>query len=226
MNTRRSRTRTCAACAIAALLGALAGAPVAFADAAPGIIVHEHRTEPVAGFGSLNVHVWRRGAEVQVVALDAREIVRVLRTGTLGDDTVEALGAMGGLPTARTRTIDADGAVTVEVCDEVACAQAIAARGAAIAARTRFEALTREQTAGEPPRNMVRMCPIREAGAGAVTAPNAAWVSAGAQAPCRWHIVATGTLGTWPGDEFSALIRVGDAVFQADRAVLDPVHGG
>ena len=75
------------------------------ADKAHGVTVQEHHTQPVPGFGPLTVHVWQHGTRVQIVALDEREAMVVLRSGTISDDVPVHLEPMRAVPTARTRTI-------------------------------------------------------------------------------------------------------------------------
>ena len=226
MRHRRSNWQTTAALAGATVLSALAvEGPARAADEAQGVIVHEHRTEPVPGLGPLTVHVWQYGTRVQIVALDDRGAMVVLRSGTTADDVSDHSAPMRGLPTARTRTFGANGAVVIEECASTECAQAIADRASALAAQTHFRTTSIERTARKTRPIMVRMCPIDGDDAAAI-ATNAAWAWAGAYAPCKWRVVPAGALADWPVAEQSARVRVGNTVFQMDRAVLKPVHGG
>ena len=226
MRDRRSKLKIAMTLAGATLLSAYAvQGRAGVADAAQGVIVHEHRTQPVPGFGALTVHVWRHGTRIQIVALDERGAVVVLRSGTIGDGLPVDLVPMQGVPTARTRTIRANGVMAVEECASTDCAQAIADRASALAAQTHFRATPIEHAAGSTQRVVVRMCPI-DGDDGAAIETNATWAWAGAHAPCKWRLVPAGALGDWPVAERSARVRVGDTVFQMDRAVLDPVHGG
>ena len=226
MRDRRSKLKIAMTLAGATLLSAYAAEGHAgAADAAPGVIVHEHRTQPVPGFGALTVHVWRHGTRIQIVALDERGAIVVLRSGTIGDGRSVDLVPMQGVPTARTRTIRANGAMAVEECASTDCAQAIAIRASALAARTHFRATPVKRAAGTTQRVVVRMCPIDSDDSAAIET-NASWAWAGAYAPCKWRLVPAGALADWPVAERSARVRVGDTVFQVDRAVLNPVHGG
>ena len=226
MRDRRSKLKIAMTLAGATLLSAYAAEGYAgAADAAQGVIVHEHRTQPVPGFGALTVHVWRHGTRIQIVALDDRGAIVVLRSGTIGDGRSVDLVPMQGVPTARTRTIRANGAMAVEECASTDCAQAIAVRASTLAARTHFRATPVERAAGTTQRVVVRMCPIDGDDSAAIKT-NAAWAWSGAYAPCKWRLVPAGALGDWPEAERSARVRVGDTVFQVDRAVLNPVHGG
>ena len=226
MRDRRSKLKIAMTLAGATLLSAYAAEGHAgAADAAQGVIVHEHRTQPVPGFGALTVHVWRHGMRIQIVALDERGAVVVLRSGTIGDGPPVDLVPMQGVPTARTRSIRANGGMAVEECASTDCAQAIADRASALAAQTHFRATPVEHVAGSTQRVVVRMCPI-DGDDSAATETNAAWAWAGAHAPCKWRLVPAGALADWPVAERSARVRVGDIVFQVDRAVLNPVHGG
>ncbi len=226
MRDGRNIWRTATALAGATLLSALAAQSNAgVTDETRGVIVHEHRTQPVPGFGPLTVHVWQHGTRVQIVALDEGGAMVVLRSGTIGDDAPGHLTPMRGVPAARTRTIGSDGTVAVEECASTDCAQAIAVRASALAAQTDFRANPNERAAGSTRRNVVRMCPVDGDDASAV-ATNAAWAWAGAYAPCKWRLVPAGALADWPTAGRSARVRVGDTVFQMDRAVLNPVHGG
>ena len=226
MRDRRSNWQTAAALAGATLLSAFAAEGNAGAAAeAQGVVVHEHRTQPVPGFGPLTVHVWQRGIRIQIVALDERGAMVVLRSGTIGDGGPVHMAPMRGVPAARTRTIGANGTMAVEECTSTDCAQAIAARASALAAQTHFRATPTERTANTTPRVVVRMCPIDGDDSTAI-ATNAAWAWAGAYAPCKWRLVPAGALAEWPAAGRSARVRVGDTVFQMDRTVLQPVHGG
>ena len=227
MRDRRSNWQTAAALAGATLLSAFAAEGNAgAADVAQGVIVHEHRTQPVPGFGPLTVHVWQHGTRIQIVALDEHGTMVVLRSGTIGDGASVHPVPMRGVPMARTRTIGADGTAAVEECASTDCAQAIAVRASALAAQTNFRATAIERPGSTTPRILVRMCPI-DGDDSAAIATNAAWAWAGAYAPCKWRVVPAGALADWrPVAERSARVRVGDTVFQMDRAVLQPVHGG
>ena len=226
MRNSRSNWQTAAALAGATLLSAFAAEGNAGAtDEARGVIVIEHRTQPVPGFGPLTVHVWQHGTRIQIVALDERGAMVVLRSGTIGDGGSVHAAPMRGVPAARTRTIGADGTVAVEECASTDCAQAIAVRASAIAAQTNFRATAIERPGSMTQRVVVRMCPI-DGNDSAAIATNAAWAWAGAYAPCKWRVVPAGALADWPVAERSARVRVGDTVFQMDRAVLQPVHGG
>ena len=226
MRDRRSNWQTAAALAGATLLSAFAAEGNAgAADVVRGVIVHEHRTQPVPGFGPLTVHVWQHGTRIQIVALDEHGTMVVLRSGTIGDGASVHPAPMRGVPMARTRTIGADGTAAVEECASPDCAQAIAVRASALAARTNFRATAIERAASTTQRVVVRMCPI-DGDDSAAVATNAAWAWAGANAPCKWRVVPAGALADWPVAERSARVRVGDTVFQMDRSVLQPVHGG
>ena len=226
MRDRRSNWQTAAALAGATLLSAFASEGNAgAADEAQGVIVHEHRTQPVPGYGPLTVHVWQHGTKIQIVALDERGAMVVLRSGTIGDGASVHPVPMRGVPMARTRTIGADGTAAVEECASTDCAQAIAVRASALAAQTNFRATAIERPGSTTPRILVRMCPT-DGDDSAAIASNAAWAWAGAYAPCKWRVVPAGALADWPVAERSARVRVGDTVFQMDRAVLQPVHGG
>ena len=226
MRDRRSNWQTATALAGATLLSAFAAESGAgAADEARGVTVHEHRTQPVPGFGPLTVHVWQHGTRIQIVALDERGAMVVLRSGTIGVGEPVDLAPMRGVPSARTRTIDANGTMAVDECESTHCAQAIAVRASALAAQTHFRANPNERAAGSTRRSMVRMCPVEDDDSTAVVT-NAAWAWAGAYAPCKWRLVPGGALADWPSAERSARVRVGDTVFEMDRAVLQPVHGG
>ena len=226
MRDRRSNWQTAAVLAGATLLSALAAEGHAgVAEEVKGVTVHEHRTQPVPGLGPLTVHVWRHGTRVQVVALDEGGAMVVLRSGTIGDGVSVHPAPMRGALGARTRTIGADGTVAVEECTSTDCAQAIAVRASALAARASFRGTPVERAARTARRTVVRMCPM-DGGDGAAVATNAAWARAGAGAPCKWRVVPAGALADWPVAGRGARVRVGDTVFQVDRAVLQPVHGG
>ena len=226
MRNRRSIWQTAAALAGATLLSAFAAEGNAdTADEAQGVIVHEHRTQLVPGFGPLTVHVWQHGTRIQIVALDDRGEMVVLRSGSIGDGASGHSTPMRGVPMARTRTIGADGTAAVEECASTDCAQAIAVRASSLAAQTNFRATAIERPGSTTLRTVVRMCPIDGDDTAAI-ATNAAWAWAGAYAPCKWRVVPAAALADWPVAERSARVRVGNAVFQMDRAVLKPVHSG
>ena len=226
MRDRRSNWQTAAALAGATLLSAFAAEGNAgAADVVRGVIVHEHRTQPVPGFGPLTVHVWQHGTRIQIVALDEHGTMVVLRSGTIGDGASVHPVPMRGVPMARTRTIGADGTAAVEECASTDCAQAIAVRASALAVQTNFRATAIERAGSATQRILVRMCPI-EGDDTAAIAWNASWAWAGAYAPCKWRVVPAGALAHWPVVERSARVRVGDTVFQMERAVFEPVHGG
>ena len=226
MNEVRNIWQTATALAGATLLSALAAESNAgVSDETHGVTVHEHRTQPVPGFGPLTVHVWQHGTRIQIVALDERGAMVVLRSGTIGDGAPGHSTPMRGVPAARTRTIGANGTMAVEECASTDCAQAIADRASALAAQTHFRANPSERAASSTERTVVRMCPVEDDESTAV-ATNAAWARAGAGTPCKWRLVPAGALADWPTAGRSARVRVGDTVFQMDRAVLNPVHGG
>ena len=226
MRDRRSNWQTATALAGATLLSALAAESNAgVADEAQGVIVHENCTQSVPGFGSLTVHVWQHGIRVQIVALDERGAMVVLRSGTIGDGVSIHQAPMRGEPGARTRTIGADGTVAVEECTSTGCAQVVADRASELAAQANFRGTPDERTARTTGRAVVRMCPI-DGDDGAAVATNAPWAWAGAYAPCKWRAVPAGAFADWPVAERSTRVRVGDTVFQVDRAVFHPVHGG
>lgn len=226
MRDRGSNWQTATALAGATLLGALAAESNAgVADEVHGVSVGEYETQPVPGFGPLTVHVWRHGTRVQIVAIDQRGAMVVLRSGTISDDVPVHLESMRAVLTARTRTISTNGTVAVEECTSTDCAQAIADRASALAAQTHFRAIPLERAARTTQRVVVRMCPI-DGDDDAAVATNAAWAWAGAYAPCKWRVVPAGALADWPVAGRSARVRVGDTVFQMDWAVLQPVHGG
>ena len=179
---------------------------------------YEHRTLPVAGLGQLTVHVWRRDTEVQVAALDERGAIVVLRAGTMHDGTPSVTAPMQGAPSARIRSIDTDGTVAVEECVNESCAQSVAERASAVAARATFIPY-----AGSTTQSLaVRMCPT-EGTATRTSIPH--WVQAGANSPCKWQIVPAATLAAWPVSGRSDRVWVGDTVFQIHRAPLRLVHG-
>lgn len=218
--------QTATALAGAMLLSAFAAESNAgVSDETRGVIVHEHRTQPVPGFGPLTVHVWQHGTRIQIVALDERGAMVVLRSGSIGDSEPVHLAPMQGVPGARTRTIDANGMMAVEECANTDCAQAIAVRASTLAAQTHFRATPNERAASSTQHNVVRMCPV-DGDDGSAVATNAAWAWAGAYAPCKWRVVPAGVLADWPAAGRSVRVRVGDTVFQMDRAMLLPVHGG
>jgi len=226
MRNRTNNWKTAMALAGAMLLSAFAvESNAGAAGEVQGVIVHEHRTQPVPGFGPLTVHVWQHANRIQIVALDERGAMVVLRSGTIGGGPPVDLVPMQGVPSARTRTIGSDGTAAIEECASTDCAQSIADRASALAAQTHFRATPVEQAAGSTLRVVVRMCPIDGDDSAAIET-NAAWAWAGAYAPCKWRLVPAGALADWPVDERSARVRVGDTVFQMDRAVLNPAHGG
>ena len=226
MRNRRSNWQTAAALAGATLLSAFAAEGNAAApDEAQEVIVHEHRTPPVPGVGPLTVHVWQHGTRIQIVALDERGAMVVLRSGIIGDRVSAHSVPMRGVPMARTRTIGTDGTAAVEECASTDCAQTIAVRASALAAQTNFQATSIEHAGSTTQRLVVRMCPIDGDDTPAI-ATNAAWAWAGAYAPCKWRVVPAAALADWPVAERSARVRVGDTMFQMDRAVLQLVHGG
>ena len=182
--------------------------------------VHEHRTPPVAGLGPLTVHVWRRGTEVQIAALDERGAMVVLRAGTMHDGNSNATAPMQDTPSARFRSIDADGTVTVEECANESCARSVAERASAVAARANLIPY-----AGSTTQNLaVRVCP-NEAADTATRTSIPHWVRAGSDAPCKWQIVPAATLAAWPVTGRSDRVWVGDTVFQIHRAPLRLMHG-
>ena len=179
--------------------------------------VYEHRTLPVAGLGRLTAHVWRRGTEVQVAALDERGAMVVFRAGTMHDGTSSVTAPMQGAPSARIRSIDTDGTVAVEECANESCAQLVAERASAVAARATFIPY-----AGSTTQSLaVRMCPT-EGTATRTSIPH--WVQAGANSPCKWQIVPAATLAAWPVSGHSDRVWVGDTVFQIHRAPLRLAH--
>ena len=226
MRNRRINWQTAAALAVATLPSAFAAEGNAgAAGEAQGVIVHEHRTQPVPGVGPLTVHVWRRGTRIQIAALDERGAMVVLRSGIIGDGVSVHSAPMRGVLTARTRTIGADGSVAVEECASVDCAQSIADRASALAARTSFRGTSIERAASATRRIMVRMCPV-DGDDGTAIAMNTAWAWAGAYAPCKWRVVPDDALADWPAAGRSARVRLRGTVFRMDRAVFEPVHGG
>lgn len=221
MTDRRTKWRTAAALVGAMALSALAPENHAVAaDASPEVTIHEHRTLPVAGLGPLTVHVWRRGTEIQVAALDKRRAMVVLRSGTLRDGMLNETAPMQGVLSARTRTIGADGDVAVDECESTECAQAIAAQASALAAQATFI----ENAASTTQRMVVRMCPT-EGDDAAVIATDAHWALAGAAAPCKWRVVPAATFAAWPASVDGTPVRVGDTVFRTQQALYRLVHG-
>jgi len=190
-------------------------------DATKIVRVHEHRTLPVASLGPLTVHVWRRGTEVQVVALDEVGSMVVFRAGTLHDGTLSVAAPMPGNAPARIRSIDPDGTMRVEECAHESCVQSIARHASALAARTNFIPY-----AGSTSRSLaVRMCPADGAEIVSRTSiPH--WVQAGADAPCKWQIVPAATLAAWPVTGSTNRVRVDDSVFQIHRAPIRLIHRG
>ena len=222
MMDRRNRCLTGAVLASMVVLSAFATERNAgAADAPRHVNVHEHRTHPVAGLGPLTVHVWQRGDEIQVAALDQRGTMVVLRSGTIPGDTSNRTAPMQGALSARTRIIGEDGAVVVEECASTECAQAIADRASALAAQATFIA----NAASTTQLTMVRMCPTADDDTATITT-NAHWAQAGASAPCKWRMVPAATFAGWSATDRSARVRVGDTVFQMHRTVLGLVHGG
>ncbi|MDD9982387.1 MAG: hypothetical protein OXU81_13695 [Gammaproteobacteria bacterium] len=227
MTNRHDRLRTASAIAAATSLIATIAltAPATGRDAnesaTPGNIeVFEHETLPVPGLGPLTVHVWRRGTEVQVAALDERGAMVVLRAGTIDDTAPAAAAAMPGRLSARTRYIGADRTATVEECANERCARAVAERASAVAAGAHLIPYT-----GSPDRSLaVRMCPAE----GAHTATRSSiphWMRAGAEVPCKWQIVPAATLAAWPVAGRSERIWIGDTMFRIHRAPLRLIHG-
>ena len=227
MRDRRNNWQTAATLAGATLLSSLAvEANAGVVDETRGVIVHEHRTQPVPGSGPLTVQVWHDGTRIQVVALDERGAMLVLRSGSIGDGVSVHQAPMQGVLPARTRTVGADGTVTVEECGRTDCAQAVALRASALAAKANFRETPVERAARKTQRTAVRMCPI-DAGSGATITitTNAVWAWVGTYTPCKWRVVPAGALADWPVAERSVRVRIGDTVFQMDRAELRPVHG-
>ena len=222
MTDGRSKWHTGAALASVLVLGAFAAERNAgAAESLPEVNIHEHRTQPVPSLGPLTVHVWQRGTEIQVAALDERGAMVVLRSGTIHDGASSDTTPMQGVLTARTRTIGKDGALVVDECASSGCAQAIAVHASALASQATFI-----KRIGRPAHHIaVRMCPTAGDGTEAI-ATNAGWAWAGAYAPCKWRIVPAAAFAAWPLTERSARVRVGDTVFQMHRAALKPVHGG
>ena len=228
MTNRHDSLLTASAIAAAASLIATIGlsAPAAGRDAdesgATGsILVLEHETLPVPGLGPLTVHLWRRGSEVQVAALDDRGAMVVLRAGTIHDATPAATAAMRGRPSTRIRFIGTGHTATVEECANERCARAVAERASAVAAEARLIPY-----AESPGRSLaVRMCPAE----GARTATRSSiphWMRAGAQAPCKWRIVPAATLAAWPIAGRSDRVWIGDTIFRMHRAPLRLIHDG
>ena len=181
--------------------------------------VHEHGTPPVAGLGRMTVHVWRRGTEVQVVALDERGAVVVLRAGTMLDGTSSVTAPTQGLLSARIRTIDANGSVAIEECAKESCAKSVAGRAIAVAGRATFI----PRLGGRNQSLAVRMCPT-EGGDTATRTSIPHWMRSGANAPCKWQIVPAATLAAWPVTGRSNRVWVGDTVFRIHRAALRLMH--
>ena len=139
MRNRTNNRKTAMALAGATLLSAFAvESNAGAAGEVQGVIVHEHRTQPVPGFGPLTVHVWQHANRIQIVALDERGAMVVLRSGTIGGGPPVDLVPMQGVPSARTRTIGSDGTAAIEECASTDCAQSIADRASALAAQTHF----------------------------------------------------------------------------------------
>ena len=225
MRDRRNHWQTAATLTLATVLSALAVETNAeVADETREFVVYEHRTQPVPGSGPLTVQVWHDGNRIQVVALNERGAMLVLRSGSTGDGVSVHPAPMQGVLPARTRTVGADGTVTVEECARTDCAQTVALRASALAAKANFRETPVEHAVRKTQRTVVRMCPIDDDG-GATIATNAEWAWAGAYTPCKWRVLPAGTLTDWPVAERSVRVRVGDTVFQMDRAVLRPVHG-
>ena len=221
MTDRRTKWQTATALADAMALSAFAPEiHAATADASPAVIIHEHRTLPVGGLGALTVHVWRRGTEIQVAALDERGAMIVLRSGTFRAGKLSDAAPMQGVLSARTRTISADGVLTVDECESTECAQAVATQASALAAQTTFL----ENVASRTQRIVVRMCPTADEDATAITT-DAHWASEGAATPCRWRVVPALAFAAWPASVDSTLVRVGGTVFRVQRASYRLVHG-
>lgn len=188
--------------------------------ATQNVRVHEYRTLPVAGLGRLTVHVWRRGTEVQVAALDERGAMVVLRGGAMHDGTSNPIAPKQDTPSARVRTIDADGTVTVEECANESCARTVAERASAVAAKANLIPYVGTSTWSLA----VRMCPSDVAGTATRTSiPH--WVRAGVDSPCKWQIVSAATLAAWPVTGRADRVWVGDTEFQIHRAPLRLMHG-
>ena len=221
MTDRRSKWQTVVALAGAMVLSAFIAEIHAVAtDAPPEVIIHEHRTLPVAGLGPLTVHVWQRGTEIQVAALDERGAMVVLRSGFVRDDLLNETVPMQGVLSARTRTIGADGAVAVDECTSTDCAQAVAAHASALAAQVTFV----ENAGSTTQRMVVRMCPMTGDDAAVITT-DADWALAGAAAPCKWRVVPAIVFAAWPASVTSTLVQVGDTRYQMRRALFRLVHG-
>ena len=228
MTNRHKNLRTGSAIAavisLAATIALSAPAPERASDAigtTENVRVHEHRTLSFAGLGRLTVHVWRRGTEVQIAALDEHGAMVVLRAGTMHDATSSVTTPIQETPSARIRAIDADGTVTVEECANESCARSVAQRASALAARADLLPYTGSTTQSLA----VRLCPK----GGADTATRSSiphWVRAGADAPCKWQILPAATLAAWPVTGRSDRVRVADTVFQVHRAPLRLMHGG
>ena len=224
MTNRHDKLRTGSAIAavVSLVTTIVLSAPATEGDAdaigsTKNVQVYEHRTRPVAGLGQLTVHVWRRDTEVQVAALDERGTMVVLRAGTMHDGTSSVTAPMQGAPSARIRSIDTDGTVAVEECANESCAQLVAERASAVAARATFIPY-----AGSTTQSLaVRMCPT-EGTATRTSIPH--WVQAGANSPCKWQIVPAATLAAWPVSGHSDRVWVGDTVFQIHRAPLRLAH--
>ena len=104
--------QTAATLTLATVLSSLAvEANAEVADETREFVVYEHRTQPVPGSGPLTVQVWHDGNRIQVVALDERGAMLVLRSGSSGDGVSVHPAPMQGVLPARTRTVGADGTV-------------------------------------------------------------------------------------------------------------------
>ena len=226
MTNRHDRLRTASAIAAATSLiatiglsGATTGRDADENGASGNIQVLERETLPVPGLGPLMVHVWRRGTEVQVAALDDRGAMVVFRAGTIHDATPVATAPMHDSLSARIRYIGADHTATVEECANESCARAVADRASAVAADANLIPYT-----GNPGRSLaVRMCPAE----GAHTATRSSiphWMRAGAEAACKWRIVPAATLAAWPIAGRSDRVWVGDTIFRVHRAPLRLIH--
>ena len=187
MTNRHDRLRTASAIAtVTSLIATIAlttpatGRGADEGGAPENIQVLEHETLPVPGLGPLTVHVWRRGTEAQVAALDERGAMVVLRAGTIHDATPAAAAAMHSRLSAKIRYIGADHTATVEECANERSARAVAERASAVAADAHLIPNT-----GSPGRSLaVRMCPAE----GAHTATRSSiphWMRAGAEAACK-----------------------------------------
>ena len=227
MTTRHDRLRTATAIAAATLLIATiaptAPATERGADASgppENIRILEHETLHVPGLGPLTVHVWRRGTEVQVAALDDRGAMVVLRAGTIHDATPAATAAMHGRASARIRYIGAHHTATVEECANEICTRAVVERASVVAADAHLIPYT-----GRPGRSLaVRMCPAEDAHT-ATRSSSPHWMRAGAEAACKWQIVPAATLAAWPVAGRSDRVWVGDTIFRIHRAPLRLIHG-